>query len=108
VAVDVDDLSRAFAGGDSSLTLHDGGVAVLLRDEADLVRLLLAGHGQAGRAGDLAHLRLRHLAEGEERVAELLLGELEEEIRLVLGAVDGLAQLERAVAGAVDPRVMPG
>src|SRR5689334_21988397 len=63
---------------------------------------------QSGRVGDVAHLGLPHLAEGEERVAELLLRELEEEIRLVLGAVDGLAQLERAVAGARDPRVVAG
>ena len=73
VAIDVDDLSRLLARPDAGLALHDRGVAVLLRDEADLVRLLLPRHRKAGGRRDLAHFRLRHLAEGEEGVAELLL-----------------------------------
>ena len=90
----------------AGLALHDRGVAVGLRHEADLVRLLLARHVQPCLLGHVAHLGLGHLAEGEERAAELLLRQLEEEVRLILRQVQRLAQLEAAVGVAGDARVV--
>ena len=95
VAVDVDDLAGAFARRDAGLALDDRRVAILLRHEADLVRLLLSRHRQPASSAIVAHLRLRQLAEGKQRVAKLLLRQLEEEVRLVLRQMQRLAQLER-------------
>src|ERR1022692_411041 len=60
---------------------------VAARDEADLLRVGLLRQRQPPLAGQLANLGLGHAAQRKERAAELLLGEAEEEIGLVLAAV---------------------
>src|SRR5581483_4932463 len=49
-------------------------------DEADLLRVGLGGEREAGVGGDGADLGLVEVAEGEECVRELHLGEAEEEV----------------------------
>ncbi len=53
---------------------------------------MVGGHGADGR--------LLHFAEGEERAGELLLGEAEEEVGLILAAVGGAGE-DPAAAGFV-------
>src|SRR5690348_190328 len=103
----VDDLARALARGDARFPLDDGGITVLLRHEADLVRLLLARDRQSALLRDVADLRLRQIAERKERVAQLILRQLEEEVRLVLRQIASLAQLELAIPRR-QARVMAG
>ena len=62
-------------------------------DEADLHALPLLRHHQAGLAGELTHLRLGHAAEREEGGGELLAGQLEEVVALVLLGVERGVQL---------------
>ena len=108
VPLDVDNLAGIGARSDSGLALDDARVAVLLRNEADLVRFLLSRHRQSRLLGDRPHLRLGQLAEREHRIAELILRKLEEKIGLILGPILCLAQLEHAAAVRCDPRVVPG
>src|SRR5258707_4954146 len=107
VAVDVDDLARGLAGRDARLPFDDFRVAVLLGDEADLVRLFLSSHGETALFREIANLRFGQLAKGEECLAELLLGELEKKVALVLGPVSGFVKRE-PVALAHDSRVVTG
>ena len=50
------------------------------------------------RARDRAHVALRHIAQRKQHRRELLLRQPVQEVALVLGRVDGLQQLEAAVA----------
>ena len=75
-------------------------LVVAAGDEADLLRVGLFGERQAelgapsrGRAG------LVQLAEREEGAGELLLGEAEEEISLVLGGSAGRLRIQRRARG---------
>ena len=61
----------------------------------------LLGHGQASFAGQCSDGGLLHLAEREEGVGELVLGQAEEEVGLVLGAVGGAAE-DPAVADGIE------
>src|SRR5207248_3601205 len=62
-------------------------LVVAAGDEADLLRIGLFGEREAVLASQFANLRLGHLSQRKERSAELLLGEAEEKISLILGAV---------------------
>src|SRR5450755_2038201 len=55
-------------------------LVVATRDETNLLRVGLLRQGQAMLVGQLADLRLGHVAEGKQSAAELLLGEAEEKI----------------------------
>src|SRR5204863_9556637 len=107
VALDADDLSLHLTRRDPRLVLDDRGVAVGLRHEADLVRLLLARDRETAHLRDIAHLRLGQLAEREERFRELRLRQLEEEVGLILREIARLPQLV-TVAILHDPRVVAG
>ncbi len=67
-----------------------------LADEADAGGIFLPGVGQADLGGDLAHARLGHLAQREQRAGELRLVQAVQEVALVLGVVERLEQLEAA------------
>jgi hypothetical protein len=92
---------------------------VAVRDEADVVRVRLVGHGQPAPLGLGAHRGLGRTAEREDRVRQLPGVEHAEHVRLVLGRIDRAMQLAAsptttatvvaAPAGPVhDPRVVPG
>ncbi len=68
-----------------------------LADEADAGGILLLGVGQADLGGDLAHARLRDLAQRKQRARELRLVQPVQEVALVLGVVERLEQLEAAI-----------
>ena len=70
-------------------------------DEADFLGVWLVGEGEMAFAGDLADFRLGEVAEGEEGVCELVLGESEEEPGLVLGEVGGALE-DPTVADGVE------
>ncbi len=76
------------------------GVVVAAGDEADLLRVGLGGHVEAGFGGHDADGGLLHLAEREEGAGELVLGQAEEEVGLVLGLVGGAGE-DPAAAGFV-------
>ena len=60
-------------------------------------------------AGQLAHLGLGHLAQRKQRAAQLLLGQAEEKISLVLGAIGGpLQQPAPALLVKLDAGVVSG
>src|SRR5215218_5845562 len=65
---------------------------VAVGHETDLLRLALLGDVEAVAPGRLAHLLLRHLAQGEERARQLLLRQLPEEVRLILARVSPAQQ----------------
>ena len=92
-AVRVDD--RAGAVLCRCLALDEARV-VAVGHEADLLALGLVGDGQPALPGDGADARLVEPADGEEGGLELRLGEAEEEVGLVLGAVRALQQAESA------------
>lgn len=78
-----------------------------LADEADAGRILLLRVRQPDLRGDLAHLRLRDLAEREHRLRQLRLVQPVQEIRLVFRMIERLQQFEAAVAFA-HARVVAG
>jgi hypothetical protein len=95
--------SPAVVGHLLALLFEIGGEELLVvaaGDEADLLRVGLLGERQAGTACHFAHLGLGHAAEREERAGELLLGEAEEEVGLVLGQIGGALE-DPALAGRV-------
>ncbi len=71
-----------------------------LADEADAGAVLLVGDGEPGLARDLAHLALRQLAERHQHVDEVGGRDGVQEVALVLGGIDGLAQ-PRHAAGRI-------
>ena len=85
--LDVDDTSFLLA---HELTYEV--VVVDLAEEADALAVLAVGTGQVGVEGDAAHLFLHQMADGEDGVGELLVGELCEEVGLVLDGVFGRAE----------------
>ena len=80
-------------GGEEALVAAAG-------DEADLLGVGLLGEVEAVVGGHGADGGLLHLAEGEEGAGELILGEAEEEVGLVLGLVGGAGE-DPAAAGFV-------
>src|ERR1700738_3655407 len=77
-----------------------------LADKADARRILLLRIGQPDLLGDGTYLRLRHLAEREERFRELRLIEPVQEVRLIFRRIFRLEQLEATVDFA-HARVVP-
>ena len=80
---------------------------VVVGNEADFLRIGLVKDGEVQLAGNLAHCGLLHLADGKERSRELIARDAEEDVRLVLGAVDAAGQA-RAIITRDDPRVVAG
>ena len=62
-------------------------LVVATGNEADLLGVGLLSQSQPVLAGQFAHLRLHHSAQRKERAAELVLGQAEQKISLVLGPV---------------------
>ena len=60
-----------------------------LRDEADVLAVLLVGDGQPELGGDRAHLRLGQAAQRKAQIVDLLLRGGEQEVALVAVRVDG-------------------
>src|SRR2546423_6901037 len=52
-----------------------------------LLRVGLFGKCQTVAARKISHFRLRHSTEGEQRTAELFLGQAEQKISLILGPI---------------------
>src|SRR5262245_1596765 len=82
---------------------------VVVRDEADLLAVWLVSHREPTRPGVVAHGVLRAIADRKARLRELILRQREEEVRLILGAIDAAFQ-EEASGGLVadHTRVVPG
>ncbi len=80
-------------------------LAVGAREEAEVLRVALARHGEPRLGGDLAHLALLQLAEREAQAAQRVRRETGEHVALVLGEVRGCHQ-QRLGAGAVHARVV--
>ena len=82
-----------------------------LAHKADTLRILLVGRDQPGLGSDAAHLGLEQLADGEHGPGELLLGQLTQEITLVLV---GIAAGQQTVHGlpvllqGSDAGIVPG
>ena len=91
----VDESRRRQRAGPQLLAQPAGGVAV--GDEADVVAVGLVGDLQAAALGLVPDLGLRGVAEREQRVRELLLGEHAEHVGLVLAHVDGAVHLDQPV-----------
>src|SRR5262249_29690005 len=85
---------------------HEPGVVVVW-NETDFLAVRLVGDGQRALARVLAHGILRPVADREDGTRELILGQGEKEVRLILRGID--AALQHAAAGdlvALDPRVV--
>ena len=98
----------AFGGYDFAACVRPRGVLLLeiavdergvvaVGHKADFAALRLVGHAQAQLRGQLAHLALAHPAQREQRPRQLLLGQAEEEIRLIARMVNAAQQ--QAAAG---------
>ena len=81
---------------------------VAVGDEADVVAVGLVGDEQPASRGLLAHGRLGGVAEREQRVAQLLLVEHPEHVRLVLAVVDRPVHLDQPVLAGAQLRVVAG
>src|SRR5215475_12961232 len=64
-------------------TRADEGAVIAVRNKADLLTLGLLGHLEPQPYGDLTHLLLAILPERQERVPQLLLGQIKEKIGLI-------------------------
>src|ERR1700722_4839240 len=67
----------------------DEALVIAAGDETDFLRVGLLGRGEAVLAGEVADLGLGHVSKRKQSAAELLLGEAEKKIRLVLALVGG-------------------
>src|SRR5262245_60758640 len=84
-----------------------GGIAVW--NKADLVAVRLRGSGKAALFCVGAYLRLREVSDREQGVRELLLGEREQEVRLVFFAIDTSSKaIAPRVFVEIDLRVVAG
>ena len=84
---DVDDASFLFAH-----ELADEVIVVNLAQETDALAVLAVCAGQVCIKGYATHLLLHQMPDGEERVAQLRIVELRQEVRLVLDGVTGCTQ----------------
>ena len=73
-------------------------VVVYLAEKTDALRVLAVGAGQMGSMSNVAHLAFHHAANGEHQFADLSVGELREEVGLVLYRVLGSRQKNRLSA----------
>jgi len=62
-------------------------LVVASRNEADLLRIRLGGEREPVMPRQIANLGLGHFSEWKQSAAELLLGQAEQEIGLVLGGI---------------------
>lgn len=104
----VEPIAAVLAQLAASLQLDDGAgtlaqvaadevVIVDLTQEADTLAVTTMRIGQAHFLGDAAHLLLGHVAYREHDMAQLLVGDLGQEIGLVLDGVDRCGQVFHAV-----------
>ena len=97
IALSVHDHARAQADGTAQK-----GLRIAIRNETDVIGIWLGRRGEAMALGFLADLRLRGIANREEAVIQLFLGDNTQHIGLVLVLVQGAAH----VAIIVDCGVM--
>src|SRR5437588_5168573 len=67
-------------------------LVVAARDKTNLLRIRLLREGQAELARQFTNLRLGHLTTREQRAAQLVLGQAEQKIGLILGKISGTPQ----------------
>ena len=102
-------LSQNGAAGSVRRPLADEARVVVVGDEADLLAVRLVGDGQLPSPRVLADRILGTIAHREHRVRELLLRQREQEIRLILGRIDGAPEQESSGRFvALDPGVVAG
>src|SRR3954451_6742288 len=103
----------AAAADDRPLALAEAAVALeeprlaLAGEEAEVLALRLAGDLEALAGGDLAHLRLAQLGEGEAHPVEQRRRQGGEHVALVLGLIGGRRE-QRPRLVLDDAGVMPG
>ncbi|TPW00551.1 MAG: Uncharacterized protein FD125_3105, partial [bacterium] len=98
---------------DAALRIHDGprglrrlqmlaqeAILVAVAHEADVLAVRLLRRAQAQVPRDRADLGLGQLPQRKQRPGQLRLGQVEEDVRLVLRGIRGAAQ-HRAAAGGV-------
>ena len=78
------------------------------RHEADVLAVVLVGHGKTETPRQLAGLRLGHVAERKAQIIELLAGGRKQEIALVAVGIGGAEQCPRALGHAVRGDIMSG
>ena len=82
-------------------------LVVAAGDKADLLRIWLGGESEAVMARQVANLRLGHFTERKIRMRQLLLGQAEQKVRLILRGIGGaLEQPAAALLVELDPRVV--
>ena len=81
---------------------------VIVGDEAQIHRIMLAGDGQSSFSSDAAHFRLGVIAHREEDIAKFVLPHHTEDVALVLVLVDALEQVHRAIGLAADTGIVTG
>ena len=99
----VDDVAAVVGRPLAELLAQPAGV-VAVGDEADVVGVGLGRHPQAAALGLAAYLRLGGVAQGEQRVPQLVLGQHAEHVGLVLAVVLRPVQLDESRRGAVRSR----
>ena len=72
----------------SGVAFQEGGI-ISVRDEADILAVPLPGIDKALLLGDLPHLLLGQLSQGELGVGQLLLIQAGQKVGLILGLVHG-------------------
>ncbi len=103
----VDDVAAVVGRGGAELLLEPAGV-VAVGDEADVVGVRLVGDQQPAAPGLEPDVGLGGVAEREQRVRELLLGEHAEHVGLVLAHVDGPVHLDQPVVTGPQLGVVAG
>src|SRR5205823_8613125 len=72
---------------DRDQTRTDEGAVITVRNKADLLALGLLGHLESQPDGDLTYLLLAILPERQERVLQLLLGQIKEKVGLIFPGI---------------------
>ena len=104
-AADVD--HRAGAHGVRRPVVQEAPV-VVIRHEAEVHRVMLAGDGQTALGGDAADLRFGIVADGKEDAAQFVLAQHAEHVALVFAFVDGFEQEDFAVCVAAQAGIVAG
>src|SRR5262245_21524882 len=85
LAARVTDVTGAIGGVELSI---DASSSISVRHKAYLMAVGLISNDQSKLSRVLAHLRLAEVPHREHRMSQLVLGQREEEVRLILGAID--------------------
>src|SRR5581483_7164788 len=87
----------------------DKTLVIAARYKTNLLRIGLLGKRESILVGTHAHLRLRHVPQREQRLAELLLRKPKEEVALILGVIASAQQQPASsLLGVLDARIVTG